>query len=62
MIADMVTITLCALAAFPAYVGVVSFIVWENGFRKFGAGFICRTAIFIVAAAWVLYLLPGGAK
>lgn len=54
-------LTWLAVAAFPAFVALMSFICWQNGFRVLGIGYITRMTLVIVITAWGIYLTPGGA-
>ncbi len=57
---DLAVITFCVVAGFYVYVAAMSFVLWQNGFRVLGHGFIARMAIFLVVISWVLYFIPGG--
>jgi len=57
---DLIIISLVVIAGFPAIVGIISFIAWENGFRMLGRNFIMRSIAALIVIAWVIYFIPGG--
>lgn len=58
---DLLIITLSVVVAFPAFVGLMSFVTWQNGFLMMGSGYIIRMTTVLVVFAWVIYFIPGGA-
>lgn len=46
-------LTLLAIASIPTYLGLMSFIMWENGFRIMGIGWIARLTTVLVVGLWV---------
>lgn len=57
---ELLIITICVIAGFPALIGVISFINWENGFRILGRNYIMRAISVLIVVAWVIYFIPGG--
>ncbi|WP_416413767.1 hypothetical protein [Pantoea sp. App145] len=51
--------TLVAIAAMPAFVGIMSFIMWQNGFRVLGWKYIARFSLVLVLLVWILAAIPG---
>ncbi len=52
--------TLLVVIGFPAFVGVISFITWENGFKVLGWPFVARMTLVLIVIIWVITFTPGG--
>lgn len=48
-----IALTLLAIVSIPTYLGLMSFIMWENGFRIMGIGWIARLTTVLVVSLWV---------
>ncbi|MFX2611920.1 hypothetical protein [Enterobacter mori] len=59
---DLLIITLVVAIGFPAFMAVMSFVVWQNGFRVPGAGFVIRMTIVLVVWSSFVYFIQGGGK
>ena len=57
---DLLIIALGVIVGFPAFVALMSFILWENGFRIMGRGYIIRMIVVLIVISWVIYFIPGG--
>ncbi|MET3817264.1 hypothetical protein [Pantoea sp. UYEF8] len=52
--------TIGVIVGFPAFVGIMSFITWQNGFKMLGLPYITRMILVLVVVVWVMALIPGG--
>lgn len=57
---DLLIIALGVMAGLPTLIGLLSFALWQNGFRIMGIWFIVRLSIVLTVICWAIYLLPGG--
>lgn len=57
---DLLIIALGVIAGFPAFIALMSFILWENGFRMLGLWRITRFIIATILIVWAAYFVTGG--
>ncbi len=57
---EFVIVTLVAAAVFPVWIVMMSFVMMENGFRTFGAGYIVRMTIVLVVISWAFLAISAG--
>lgn len=48
------------MAAWPAFIAVMSFIFWENFYNKGAVFIVGRISVVLVIAIWIIVLIPGG--
>lgn len=54
--------TVTVAAAFPVVVVVMSFVMWQNGFKVMGWPYVARMSVALVALFWLVALIPVGGK
>ncbi|MDU4128655.1 hypothetical protein [Pantoea sp.] len=52
--------TIGVIVGFPAFVGIMSFITWQNGFKMLGLPYITRMILVLVVVVWAMAIIPGG--
>ncbi|WP_419792953.1 hypothetical protein [Serratia fonticola] len=53
----MLIASLCIAIGLPAFIAVMSFVTWQNGFKMFGAGYITRLTVVLLVFAWAYYAI-----
>lgn len=48
------------LVGFPALVAVMSFVMWDNGFKRLGLGYMVRMTLVLCLIAAVMCAIEGG--
>lgn len=49
--------TLCVVVGVPGLLAVMSFVVWQNGFKVLGVGYVTRLTVVLVVFLWIFCAL-----